>query len=158
MMAIVLEVLFGLFLLSFLLIYFHLKWTYKHWASKGIPYLEPKIPFGNSESPFSRKESMGEMMKRWYEEFRKDGHKHGGVYLFTSPMYFPVDPEIVKTIISKDFQYFTDRGISYNEKVDPLSAHLIAIGGSKWKNLRSKLTPTFSPGEKFIIFLSCYYL
>lgn len=153
----VLEVVLGLLLVLFLLVYFHLKWTYRHWASKGIPYLEPKIPFGNSESPFSRKESMGVTMKRWYEEFRRMGHRHGGIYLFTSPMYFPVDPEIIKTVISRDFQYFTDRGISYNEKVDPLSAHLITMGGSKWKNLRSKLTPTFSSGEFLIFICKVYY-
>lgn len=157
-MAILLETVLGLVLFLCLLFYFHLKWTYRHWARKGIPYLEPKVPFGNLESPFSRKESTGVTMKKWYEEFRRNDQKHGGVYLFTSPMYFPVDPEIVKTVISRDFQYFTDRGISYNEKVDPLSAHLITLGGTKWKNLRSKLTPTFSSGKNKKLLIKRQYL
>jgi cytochrome P450 family 6 len=137
-------------ILAVVLVYY--KWTYQYWRRRNLPYLEPRIPFGNNDSPFRQKDYPGMIVKRHYDIMKSKGWKHGGLYTILSPTYQVLDLDYIKNILTKDFQYFTDRGLYYNEKDDPLSAHLFAVGGQKWRNLRTKLTPTFTSGKMKMMF------
>lgn len=130
----------------------YFKWSYRYWFNKNMPFLQPSIPFGNTDNPLRRKTPFGKRMERYYQSFKQRGHKHGGIFIMTKPIYIPVDPEYVKNILATGFQHFQDRGSYVNEKSDPLSAHLFSLNGSKWKNLRAKLTPTFSSGKMKMMF------
>ena len=87
-----------------------------------------------------------------YKEMKGMGWKHGGIFFLTRPVYFIIEPDYVRNVMSRDFQHFVDRGFYYNEEDDPISAHLLAIGGQKWRNLRMKLTPTFTSGKMKMMF------
>lgn len=132
-----------LLIISLLTICFF-KWKYSYWRKRKIPYLQPNFPFGNIRNPFFMKEKIGVTLSRFYKEFKRRGWKHGGFYFFVTPIYLVVDLEYIKNILTKDFDCFIDRGVYYNEKDDPLSAHLVNLGGDKWKTLRRKLNPTYT--------------
>ncbi|GJQ88563.1 Cyp6a9, partial [Trypoxylus dichotomus] len=70
--------------------------------------------------------------------------RHGGIYLITRPVYIPTDLELIKSILSRDFQFFVNRCLPYNAKKDPLSAHVFNVDGEEWRNVRVKMTPTFT--------------
>ncbi|XP_031346448.1 probable cytochrome P450 6a13 [Photinus pyralis] len=142
----------GLFFAFALLLTIYVRWKYAYWKKKNVPYTVPQFPFGNAENPFTRKYYFGEWLQKFYQSFKKRGEKHAGIYIITSPNYVPIDPEIIKNIMQRDFAHFVDRGFYYNEKDEPLSAHLFAIGGQKWRNLRTKLTPTFTSGKMKMMF------
>ncbi|RZC38629.1 cytochrome P450 6a14 [Asbolus verrucosus] len=128
------------------------KWSFTYWKRRGLEYLEPSIPFGNTDKLFTAKSNFGEQFAEFYKKFKAKGLKHGGVFMFARPFYVPVDPVIIKDIMQKDFFHFVDRGFYVNEEVDPLSGHLFALEGHKWKNLRAKLTATFTSGKMKMMF------
>ncbi|RZC37404.1 p450 domain containing protein, partial [Asbolus verrucosus] len=133
-------------------------WSYQYWRRKNLPYLKPRIPYGNVTSPITRKENIGITIQKIYNEMKAKKWKHGGVFFLTAPTYVVVDLDYVKNVMTKDFHHFVDRGFYHNEKDDPLSAHLFAIGGTKWRNLRTKLTPTFTSGKMKTIDISSFFM
>jgi len=49
-----------------------------------------------------------------------DGYKYGGVFKFRQPMLLIRDPEIVKSVLVKDFNSFHDNDNVSGFDVDPL--------------------------------------
>ncbi|GJQ73208.1 Cyp6a9 [Trypoxylus dichotomus] len=141
-------VLFAIGLLT--AIYLYYKQIFTYWLKKGLPQLNPTIPYGDMKNPWTVPRVI--QFDRCYQELKKRGEKHGGIYLFARPVYMVIDPEYVKNILVKDFQHFTDRGLYYNEKKQPISANLFFIEGQRWRNLRHRLTPTFTSGKMKMMF------
>lgn len=123
------------------------KWRYNYWKSVGVPSTTPVAPFGDLKPVISKERHMGEALQDIYNYAKSKGYKHIGAYAMATPIYIPVDPELIKHIMLKDFSHFMDRAAYYNEKDDPVSAHLFALTHEKWRGLRQKLTPTFSSGQ-----------
>ncbi|CAH0555970.1 unnamed protein product [Brassicogethes aeneus] len=143
----------GIFVALFAVIYTSFKWSYGYWRRKNLQYMEPTFPFGNMES-FFKKDRLPfvDRTKKYYEFGKKNNLKHFGIYFLKKPVYFVRDLEYIKNILATDFDYWVDRGHYYNEKADPLSGHLFNLGGSRWKNIRKKLTPTFTSGKMKLMF------
>ncbi|KAJ8936056.1 hypothetical protein NQ318_004957 [Aromia moschata] len=139
--------LIGVFVALVAVIYAYFKWSYQYWNNRNVPYLEPTIPFGSLENAFNKKFSESEWTVKIYTEAKSKSSKYCGMYIMTTPNLLILDMELLKKVLTKDFTHFTDRGIYVNEKDDPLSAHLFTIGGTKWKTLRTKLSPTFTSGK-----------
>ncbi|XP_055696260.1 cytochrome P450 6a9-like [Lutzomyia longipalpis] len=125
--------------------YLYVKKKYQYWEERGVPYVKPQFPFGNIKGMGGSKHT-SKLFADIYKQL-KGQDVFGGIYFFTKPAIIPLDLEFLKNILVKDFQYFHDRGVYVNEKDDPLSGHLFALSGQRWKNLRNKLSPTFTSGK-----------
>lgn len=126
-------------------IYLFAQHRYRYWKNRGVPGLKTTFPYGNSQG-FRITKHFSETNKENYDALKGKG-LFGGIFLFFTPFAIATNLDFIKTILIKDFNVFPNRGIYYNEKDDPLSAHLLNIEDDRWKNLRSKLTPTFTSGK-----------
>lgn len=54
------------------------------------------------------------------------------------------DPDVIKTILAKDFNTFYERYVRSNHKTDPLSQNLFLLKGPAWRYVRAKLSPIFT--------------
>lgn len=130
--------------------YWFIRKKYSYWADRGVSYVEPRLPYGNLKIP--GKSQHFALTTAEYYNLKKGSGPFCGIYFFLSPVALALDVGFIRNVLIKDFQYFQDRGAFYNEKDDPLSAHLFNLEPGKWKELRSKLTPTFTSGKmKFML-------
>lgn len=125
--------------------YLFIRRRYSYWRRLGVPYIKPIFPFGNLKD-VGKKYHSCELLMNFYKENKHRG-PFVGIFFFLSPVVLLTDLNLIKNVMSKDFSVFHERHFYHNERDDPLSAHLFAIDGNKWKRLRSKLTPTFSSGK-----------
>lgn len=95
--------------------------------------------------------SIGELFRDAYVKYKD--YRAFGMYTFFKPNLVIADLDLIRTVLTKEFGSFHDRGMFCNEKIDPLSGHLFLLPGKKWRNLRVKLTPTFTSGKIKQIFM-----
>lgn len=137
-------ILFGIILII-ILGYIFVKQKYAYWADRNVPFIPGKFPFGSEQNP-SDKRHMAIVIQNFYMQF-KGRFPFLGIFFGLDPTIVALDLDFVKNVMTRDFQYFTNRGIYHNEKDDPLSAHLFSVDNEQWKKLRVKMTPTFTSGK-----------
>jgi cytochrome P450 family 6 len=118
---------------------------YTHWKKLGVPYVEPTFPFGNVAG-YNIKTHPSVTLASYYKSMKSNG-PFFGLFLLFEPLIMVTDLDLIKTILVKDFNYFMNRGLYVNEVDDPLSGHLFSVEDQKWRDLRTKLTPTFTSGK-----------
>jgi hypothetical protein len=135
----------------FIALYYYFTRNFKFWQKLGIPYLKPTPFVGSLKECVFQKVNFGKHFQQIYEEH--SDKPCVGIFSFDKPSLLIRDPELVKNILVKDAQYFVDRTISLNEKLDPLfSRGLFAIKGQRWRYLRTSLTPVFTSGKMKMMF------
>lgn len=130
---------------SFFIAWLYIKYVYNYWARRGVPYLKPKFPFGAFANGFLQKISIDDQIKEIYD-LSKD-EPFVGVYSLMTPVLLIRDPELIRTILIKDFNFFPHRGWYVNEDVDPMAHNMLVQNGEAWRNSRTKLSPTFTTGR-----------
>lgn len=145
------EVLLGLSVL-FIGLYFYLTKNYDYWEKKGIEFVKPTFPLGTMWEEFQAKDDSGTLMTKKYTIYKKKGLKYVGLHMLRQPTLLILDLDLVKHIITKDFHHFVARDFSPTTH-EFISKHLFALEGQEWKDMRTKLTPTFSSGKMKNMFL-----
>jgi cytochrome P450 family 6 len=130
--------------------YCYIKSSYSYWTKLGVPISKPIVPFGDFFEQVIKNSSAQSHLNKLYKQF--DRHRFVGLYGFGQRILLVRDIDLIRDILVKDFSHFHDRGVNISEKGNPLDQHLFMLAGAKWRNLRVKLTPTFTSGRMKMMF------
>lgn len=119
---------------------------YDYWKNLNVPHVKGKIPLGSLHYK-GQCFNLAELTQTYYNQMKKCTNDFLGFFFIHKPSILVTNLDFVKQILVKDFEYFQSHGTYYNEKDDPLSAHLFHLEGEKWKLLREKITPTFTTAK-----------
>ncbi|CAG9824140.1 unnamed protein product [Phaedon cochleariae] len=129
-----------------------------YWKNLGIKQSSPKWLVGDNFGTLFKTESFAGMVKRLYNQC-PEATRYFGMYQFTLPTLMIKDPDLLKQITVKDFEYFMDHRVFIPEDADPLwGKNLFALTGQRWKNMRPILSPSFTSSKMrsmFVLMSEC---
>ncbi|XP_058831123.1 probable cytochrome P450 9f2 [Topomyia yanbarensis] len=126
-----------------------------YFHDKPIPSLAVKPLLGSTGDLLVKKYSFNDYIKKIYDQFA--GVKVFGLF-DTNVRFFVVrDPELIKKIAVKDFDYFVDRrpvfGDAANDNPNVLfSKTLVGMRDQKWRDMRAILSPAFTGSKMRTMF------
>jgi len=115
-----------------------------YWTQRGVPISQAKLTFRERLTrPFH------EVDQAMYESVKSQNvTNYFGVVELRKPMLFVLDPELIKSILVKDFNTFTNRRMLGLGKSDKFFQNMLFfMEDQPWKEMRSTISPTFSTGK-----------
>uniref|UniRef100_A0A182TG63 Uncharacterized protein n=1 Tax=Anopheles melas TaxID=34690 RepID=A0A182TG63_9DIPT len=138
-------------------VYRYVTKNYFYFADKSIPFMKPSFPFGNSGPILMKKVTLFEHFKNLYDAF-PNARIHG-TFNMRQPAYIVRDPDLVKQITVKDFDYFVDHMTTGMEQTEDnnsnnllLGNSLVSLRGQKWRDMRATLSPAFTGSKMRLMF------
>lgn len=141
---------FGLVIVAISLTLYWIRRKFSYFDDHRFLHDKPTIPYGNLKGVGTTIHLVYKL-NEYYERFKKKAPAYG-LYFFVNPTIVITDLEVVKDVLVRNFDAFHNRGIYSNIEDDPLSGHLFALEDTEWKNMRAKLTPTFTSGKMKMVF------
>lgn len=134
-----------LFLTILFGVYFYYTSTFDYFKKKNIPFMKPAIFLGNLGPRIKGETSFHKFQLNVYNEFK--GYRYGGTFEGRRPLLNIIDPDLIKAIMIRDFDHFTDRRTLNSNEPGYLKRSLLNLKGTEWKSVRSILTPVFSSAK-----------
>lgn len=130
----------------FALVYYYITKNYNYWEKKGVVYVKPKFPFGTFQEQFLGQKDAGSISQKFYTDHKQKGLRYFGTFTVRQATLDLIDLDLCKQVLTKDFGHFVSRDMSPVSH-EYITKHLFALGGQEWREMRVKLTPTFSSGK-----------
>nr|AFI45044.1 cytochrome P450 CYP9AP1 [Dendroctonus ponderosae] len=124
------------------------KKTYTHWTKLGLKQRTTPWPLLGDFWPLCLgRMNLMELMDYFY--YLNPESRYEAIYHLSYPAILLKDPDLIKQLAVKDFDYFTDRvNIAPSEEADGLwSNNLVALKGKKWHDMKLLLSGAFTSSK-----------
>lgn len=130
------------------LVYYWAHQRQNYWKDRNVPHIKSPLLLGHFYKTVLLKENNVNAITRLYEHPNAKGQAFVGINVFHKPAILIREPELIKRVLIKDFQYFANRHVGADPVHDPISGlNLFQIKNPQWKDLRVKLSPIFTSGK-----------
>ncbi|XP_055917663.1 probable cytochrome P450 6g2 [Eupeodes corollae] len=134
-------------------LYFWIKHHYSYWRRQNVPFIEPNKIFGNLKELICMTVNPAAHIASLYNHKNAQDQPIVGIHIFHKPALLLRDLDLIKTIMNKDFNKFSNRYTSCDPHGDPLGHYnLFFLKNPQWKEMRSKITPVFTGGKLKLMF------
>ncbi|XP_061712930.1 cytochrome P450 6B5-like [Cydia pomonella] len=97
------------------LLYIHFTKHNDGWIEKSVPGPEPTFIFGNVEDAVLRRKHIGIVFKNIHNAYSEE--KVLGIFVMKNPELLIRDLDVVRNILTKDFDFFIDRGVEFENNL-----------------------------------------
>lgn len=141
-------VLAGLVSVVLSVIYYWAHQRQNYWRDRNIPYVKAPKLLGHFFKTVLLRQHNVDAMADLYHHPNAKGKSFVGINVFHKPAVLIRDPELIKRILIKDFNYFANRHVGADPVHDPMAGlALFQIKNPQWRDLRGKLSPIFTSGK-----------
>ncbi|XP_063830192.1 cytochrome P450 6B6-like [Ostrinia nubilalis] len=121
--------------------------NFNYWKERGIKHDKPILFFGTNAKNYLQQQSVSESIVEAYWKYPEE--KAVGLFRSTDPCLVVKDPEIIKRILTTDFNMFYPRGLNQQKghEIEPMLRNLFFADGDTWRLLRQRMTPAFTSGK-----------
>lgn len=121
-----------------------IRYKLNYWKRCGIESLPTDLIFGNFKNAMLFRSPPGWHIGQLYKAASPDA-PFLGFYIFHKPCLLLRDPDLIKQIMIRDFDNFSNRYFSYTIQRDSIGMkNLFGLRNPLWKYLRCKITPFFT--------------
>ncbi|XP_037026215.1 probable cytochrome P450 6g2 [Bradysia coprophila] len=130
------------------LLYYWAKQKQNYWKDRNIPYIKSPLLLGHFFKTVILKQHNIDALTHLYDHPNAKGKPFVGINVFHKPAILVREPELVRRILIKDFQYFSNRHLGADPDHDPISGlNLFQTKYTQWRDMRTKMSPIFTSGK-----------
>ena len=125
-----------------------------YFRSRNVPFVKSFPLLGVLSDVVLRRKGIYEAICDIYNNPKVNREPFFGIFLFHKPALLIKDPELIKRVLIKDFQSFSNRYSSTGDADKIGAPNLFVVKNPKWRHIRAKFSPFFSSGK----LKSAYYI
>ncbi|CAB0035358.1 unnamed protein product [Trichogramma brassicae] len=136
---------FFLLNLAICVAYVAMRRAQRYWKRRGVKSVKGATCWGHFKGVVLARRPLRDVLRDLYERGR--GQRAIGFYVFAKPFLVLRDPELIKSVLVRDFKCFANRCIAPRREDYIGYVNIFALRSPAWKLLRQRLTPVFTASK-----------